>query len=251
LRNNLLGDGAGCKGVFKLVSPATGEAFAVKLVERHRSSEAAAKHSFEKEVTIFYKLRHPGICRLRTVVSDARYHMLVVELCEQGELFSEVARGALSEATARDYFVQIVEAADYCHSMRIYHRDLKLENVLVKDEATKRIKVSDFGMARDCGVNSSPATKGMGTVSYMAPEVAAAGPGAYDGAAVDVWSMGVMLYVMVVCNYPFGHDGVGGVPVREIIRRSSRAEFRFPAHATLSADIQDLITGMLTVDVQR
>ena len=75
MRNNLLGDGAGCKGVFKLVSPATGEAFAVKLVERHRSSEAAAKHSFEKEVTIFYKLRHPGICRLRTVVSDARYHM--------------------------------------------------------------------------------------------------------------------------------------------------------------------------------
>lgn len=205
----MLGDGAGCKGVYKLVSPVTGEAFAVKLVARYRSSEAAAKHSFEKEVSIFYKVRHPGICRLRTVVTDEQYHMLVFELCEKGELFSEVARGALSEPVARDYFVQIIDAVDYCHSKRIYHRDLKLENVLLKDEATKRVKIGDFGMARDCcSINSMPKTKGMGTVSYMAPEVAAPDALApYDGAAADVWSIGVMLYVMVVCNYPFGHDG--------------------------------------------
>ena len=85
---------------------------------------------------------------------------------------------------------------------------MKLENVLVKDGSTKRIKVADFGMARDCNVNSVPKTKGMGTVSYMAPEIAAPDSLApYDGAAADVWSIGVMLYVMVVCNYPFGHDG--------------------------------------------
>lgn len=207
-RNNLLGSGAGSTGVYKLVSPLTGEAFAVKLVLRHRKRETAAKHSFEKEVSIFYKLRHPGICRLRTVVTDGQYHMLVIELCEQGELFSQVAQGAMSEPVARDYFVQIIDAVDYCHGKRIYHRDLKLENILVKDGPTKRIKVADFGMARDCNPNSMCATKGMGTVSYMAPEVAAPDALApYDGAAADVWSIGVMLYVMLVCNYPFGHDG--------------------------------------------
>lgn len=177
------------------------------MIARHYSSEAKAKHSFEKEVQIFYKLRHPGICRLRTVVTDDRYHMLVIELCEKGELFSEVAKGALSEPVARDYFVQVIDAVDYCHSQNVYHRDLKLENVLVKDELTKRIKVADFGMAKDCSVNSACHTTGVGTVSYMAPEMAAAETAGYDGAAVDVWSMGVMLYVMVVCSYPFGHDG--------------------------------------------
>ena len=60
-----------------------------------------------------------------------------------------------------------------------------------------------------------------------------------------------MLYVMVVCNYPFGHDGVGGSPVRDIIARASRAEFRFPGHMSLSGEIRDLITGMLTVDPRR
>ena len=209
------------------------------------------KDGVSLQVNIFYKLRHPGICRLRTVVTDERYYMLVIELCEQGELFNEVARGALSESTARDYFVQIIDAVEYCHGMGVCHRDLKLENVLVKDEATKRIKISDFGMAKDCGVTSAATTRGVGTVAYMAPEVASGGTSAYDGAAVDVWSIGVMLYVMVVCNYPFGHDGIGGVSVHEIIRRSSRAEFQFPSHATLSAEIKDLITGMLTVDVRR
>ena len=78
----------------------------------------------------------------------------------------------------------------------------------MKDGSTKRIKVADFGMARDCNPNSMCLTKGMGTVSYMAPEVAAPDALApYDGAAADVWSIGVMLYVMLVSNYPFGHDG--------------------------------------------
>ena len=252
--SNLLGTGAGCSGVYRLVSPVTNEPFAIKVVQRHRSDEMEKKHSFDKETSIFYKLRHPGICRLRTVVTDSTYHLLVIELCEQGELFNVVARGAVEEPVARDYFVQIIEAADYCHKRRIYHRDLKLENVLVASppgDPANRIKISDFGMARDCGVNSSPATRGMGTVSYMAPEIAGHGTEAYDGAAIDVWSMGVMLYVMVVCNYPFGHDGVGGSPVRDIIARASRAEFRFPGHMSLSGEIRDLITGMLTVDPRR
>ena len=167
------------------------------------------------------------------------------------QLLRRMAWESLPEESARFYTAQLALALGALHERKILYLDLKLENVLVKDEATKRIKVADFGMAKDVGVSSVPTTKGMGTVAYMAPEVASGKHGAYDGAAVDVWSMGVMLYVMVVCNYPFGHDGVGGVSVHEIIRRSSCAEFRFPAHATLSAEIKDLITGMLTVDAQR
>lgn len=244
---NLLGEGAGCKGVYRLTSPQTGEAFAVKLVERQLHFNAESKHSFEREVAVFNRLRHPGVCRLRTVVSEPEYHLLVVELCEGNELFDKVAAGALSEDDARGYFTQILSAVDYCHSQKVYHRDLKLENVLLKDTVSNTIKVSDFGMAKDTNVSSMPKTKRIGTIAYMAPEVADAESG-YNGAAVDVWSMGVMLYVMVVCNYPFGHDGDGGDHTRTVLSRIRSGTFAFPRHVRLSDDIQDLIKGMLTVD---
>ncbi len=244
---NLLGEGAGCKGVYRLTSPLTGEAFAVKLVERQLHFNAESKHSFEREVAVFNRLRHPGVCRLRTVVSEPEYHLLVVELCEGNELFDKVAAGALSEDDARGYFTQILSAVDYCHSQKVYHRDLKLENVLLKDTVSNTIKVSDFGMAKDTNVSSMPKTKRIGTIAYMAPEVADAESG-YNGAAVDVWSMGVMLYVMVVCNYPFGHDGDGGDHTRTVLARIRSGTFAFPRHVRLSDDMQDLIKGMLTVD---
>ena len=248
--DNLLGEGAGCVGVYKLVSPATGEPFAVKLIKRSTVGFGDAKHSFEKEVAILNALRHPGVCRLRHVTSDSKYHMLAIELCDEGELFNEVAKGGLKEDVARGYFCQVVSALGYCHSKGVFHRDLKLENVLVKKGGV--IKVADFGMAKHCGPNSACETRQVGTVAYMAPEVADAGQhGAYDGALVDVWSCGVMLYVMVVCNYPFGHDGPGGQGVRQLLRNIASGRFSFPSRLDLSPEIKDLIGQMLTVDVRR
>lgn len=244
---NLLGEGAGCKGVYRLTSPVTGEAFAVKLVERQLHFNVESKHSFEREVAVFNRLRHPGVCRLRTVISEPEYHMLVVELCEGNELFDKVAAGALDEVTCRGYFTQIISAVDYCHSQKVYHRDMKLENVLLKDTVSNTIKVSDFGMAKDTNVSSMPKTKRIGTIAYMAPEVADADSG-YNGAAVDVWSMGVMLYVMVFCNYPFGHDGDGGDHTRTVLQRIRSGTFAFSRHIQISDDLKDMIKGMLTVD---
>lgn len=122
---------------------------------------------------------------------------------------------------------------------KVYHRDLKLENVLVTKDGT--VKVTDFGMAKDttgqcCQLLDSlsavahhhgavavaglslPKTRRVGTIAYMAPEVADAA-GHYDGACADVWSLGVMLYVMAVCNYPFGHDGPDGDSTRVVSTR--------------------------------
>ena len=108
--DNLLGEGAGSKGVYKLVSPVTDESFAVKLIER-RALVGESKHSFEKEVRILNALRHPGVCRLMHVATDPLYHMLVIELCDD-EIFTEVAQGGLSEDVARGYFAQVRGPAD-------------------------------------------------------------------------------------------------------------------------------------------
>eukprot|EP01052_Picozoa_sp_SAG31_P030483 SAG31_NODE_3130_length_4643_cov_264.060079_4_plen_191_part_00 len=117
-----IGEGSGSKGVFKLTSPHTGEAFAVKVIDRTLEHCLEQKHHFQREVDIFNRLRHPGIIQLRRVISESAHHLLVVELCEGGELFDQVVNGALTEEAARRYFTQIVSAVDYCHRLQIYHR---------------------------------------------------------------------------------------------------------------------------------
>lgn len=143
-----------------------------------------------------------------------------MEYASGGELFTQVANGgAMSEDRARSYFKQIVSAAAHCHSQDICHRDLKLENIILgADEQT--VKITDFGLSKDTEQHSQPKTKRVGTISYMAPEVAmASGEIPYSGVAADVWSLGIILYVLVCCEYPFGFDGPGGQPTQRVLAR--------------------------------
>eukprot|EP01046_Picozoa_sp_COSAG06_P045160 COSAG06_NODE_6201_length_3052_cov_1.832035_2_plen_646_part_00 len=262
---NLLAEGAGhsITGPYKLVSPETDLAFAAKLIKRSSVGFGDARYSFERELRMLGQLRHPGVCRMVHVASDIQHHMQVFELCD-AELFCEVAQqGALSEDIARVYFCQIVAAVGYCHSKGVYHRDLKLECVLVRDVATRRIQIAGFGMTNHRSCESPCERRQFGTVAYMAPEVVETGlRGTYDAAPPDVWAMGVVLYVMVVCDYPFGHDGPGGLPVRRVVRNIASGNLSFPSRRTapapapgprleLSVEIKDLIGRMLTVDPAR
>ena len=117
----------------------------------------------------------------------------------------------MHEDRARWVFLQIASALEYCHRQGVCHRDLKLENLLLVDDAEDLVKVTDFGLSKDSTSMSLTKTK-VGTISYMAPAVTLAGQrvgdpgaGAYDGTASDVWSLGVILYVLVACAYPFGY----------------------------------------------
>jgi serine/threonine-protein kinase SRK2 len=176
---------------------------------------------------------------------------LVMEYASGGELFTQVANGgAMSEDRARSYFKQIVSAASHCHSQDICHRDLKLENVLLgADERT--VKITDFGLSKDTEQHSQPKTKRVGTISYMAPEVAmASGESPYSGVAADVWSLGVILYVLVCCEYPFGFDGAGGQPTQRVLTRIKEGTFTFPTDKVpLSPEIMSLIQGILNVNL--
>ena len=171
-----------------------------------------------------------------------------------------MVEGPMPEPECRFYFRQIVQAVGYCHTQGICHRDLKLENVLLMpDNAT--VKVTDFGMGKNYLMHSGCKTAEVGSCAYMSPEVWA-GRGEYQPSPADVWSLGVMLYVMSLCAYPFGClDRRSGdlYQQEQRIRQNvlgadaitSREDFFGEPPGRLSAPLQDLIRAMLVVDPTR
>ncbi|KAE8690472.1 CBL-interacting serine/threonine-protein kinase 19 [Hibiscus syriacus] len=145
----------------------------------------------------------------------------VMEYVKGGELFSKVAKGKLKEDDARQYFQQLIAAVDYCHSRGVYLRDLKPENLLVDENGN--LKVSDFGLS---ALRESRRQDGLlhttcGTPAYVAPEVI--DMKGYDGAKVDIWSCGVILYVLLAGFLPFHDENL-----MELYKKISKREFRCP-----------------------
>jgi len=216
--------------------------------------------SMRREVSILFSLRHPRIVSLFDVVEapegktpDKLY--LVMELVQGCELFDKIVeRGALTEPQARYVFIQITEGLQYIHSKDIVYRDLKPENILVDEKNSREqfieIKLSDFGHSKLINDGYSTALTKVGTPQYWAPEVSEADltRKAYTQ-AVDLWSLGVVLYVMVIGSYPF--DGVASPMDQQI--RSAQVHFRTNSLGLqVSEPCQALIRSLIKVNpVQR
>merc|ERR1719191_1439783 len=131
-----------------------------------------------------------------------------MELVGGGELFDHiVGRGRLPEDEARYVFLQIVEGLKYIHSKNIIHRDLKPENILIDQKHSRQglleVKLSDFGHSKLINDGYSTALTRVGTPQYWAPEVSDPAKAALGYTqAVDLWSLGVVLYVMLIGSYP-------------------------------------------------
>lgn len=151
-------------------------------------------------------LDHPNIIKLYETFEDSRNIYLVMEICEGGELFDRIIdKGQFSETEARVIFTQMIQAINYCHSNGIAHRDLKPENFLFLTKAEDSpIKVIDFGLSKhfdEKGGHSAMTTRA-GTPYYISPEVLS---GNYDESC-DIWSSGVILYILLSGVPPFGGD---------------------------------------------
>jgi len=200
--DKIIGEGSSCK--VKLgVSKADGEKVAIKIIDKNAlESKGFNIEKIRREINILRKLNHPHIIKLLDVYETRTRIALVLEYCPGGDLFEHVfIRGKLKETEARNYFRQIVSAIGYCHRNGICHRDIKLENILF-DSENRHIKIIDFGLAN---FNSDPdhlMNTLCGTRDYAAPELIL-GSTAYKGNLVDVWSLGVALYIMVVGKMPF------------------------------------------------
>ncbi|XP_024866951.1 probable serine/threonine-protein kinase MARK-A isoform X1 [Temnothorax curvispinosus] len=178
----------------------TGEKVAVKVIDKSKLDEVSRAHLFQ-EVRCMKLVQHPNVVRLYEVIDTQTKLYLILELGDGGDLYDYIMRhdSGLSEELARTYFRQIVRAISYCHRLHVVHRDLKPENV-VFFEKLGTVKLTDFGFSNRFCPGQKLETS-CGSLAYSAPEILLGD--SYDAPAVDVWSLGVILYMLVCGQAPF------------------------------------------------
>ncbi|XVF28108.1 hypothetical protein REPUB_Repub15cG0000700 [Reevesia pubescens] len=180
----------------------SGLVFAVKILDKSKLIQLNITNQIKREIATLKLLKHPNVVRLHEVLASKTKIYMVLEYATGGELFDRIAsKGKLSEAEGRKFFQQLIDGVSYCHDKGVFHRDLKLENVLI--DAKGNIKISDFGLSalpqhiREDGLLHTTC----GSPNYVAPEILA--NKGYDGATSDIWSCGVILYVILTGYLPF------------------------------------------------
>lgn len=154
----------------------------------------------QREVEILKRLDHPNICKLFSTVNTDEAFFLIMEYVEGGDLFTYIMRsGPLSSTAARRLFIELVKVVQYCHSMKIIHRDIKHKNILL--DAQLNPKLIDFGLSNYSKDEGEMRSTFCGTPAYAAPEMILAQR--YHGPEVDVWSLGIVLYTMFSKRFPF------------------------------------------------
>jgi len=214
--------------------------FAIKKITK--DEEGVDIELLKREIYIMKKVDHPNILKLYEVYEDDDYFWLVLELVEGMELFDKIVdRGNYSEKDAANIVKQIVEAVKYLHEHNIVHRDLKPENLLsAGDGENEIVKVADFGFAKNFG-EEIPRTS-CGSPGYVAPEVLT--EDSYTN-AVDMWSVGVVIYILLSGYPPFYDDAPP-----KIFKKITEAKYDFndPAWEHVSDLAKDLINKLLVRD---
>jgi protein-serine/threonine kinase len=256
--------GAGSMGKVKLAQHnTTKEICAVKIIPRAaklyqrahaqdpppvNAQEAMQRQKeFEKEVARDKRtiregalgrfLYHPFICRLYEMVPMTNHYYMLFEYVEGGQMLDYiVAHGSLKEKHARKFARGIVSALDYCHRNNVVHRDLKIENIMINEKGD--IKIIDFGLSNLYSPKTLLKTY-CGSLYFAAPELLSAKP--YVGPEVDVWSFGVVLYVLVCGKVPFDDQSVS--VLHEKIKKGN---VEYPS--SLSRECVSLLSRMLVVD---
>ncbi|XP_045825589.1 serine/threonine-protein kinase SAPK7-like isoform X2 [Trifolium pratense] len=182
------------------------------------------------------------IPRGHTVFLSPTHIAIVMEYAASGDLFDYVcSQGTLSEDKARYVFQQLISGVSYCHDMEICHRDLKLENTLLDG---KRIRICDFGFSKSYLLHSTPNSR-IGTPSYIAPEIFSGKE--YNGKLADIWSCGVMLYIMLVGELPFG-DQKDLQNLKKTMNKIMLVQYKIPDTVHISQHCRNLISRIFVAN---
>ncbi|CAH8866693.1 unnamed protein product [Trichobilharzia szidati] len=228
------------RGNFAVVKLGKHSQLAVKVAIKIMNKDLIGSKNLGKvsrELEAMKRCQHPHIIRLYHVMETESNIFMVTEYASKGEVFDHISLShAFTEKEARELFWQIVCAIEFCHNSGIVHRDLKAENLLLDSDF--KIKVADFGFC-NFFQNDQLLSTHCGSPQYAAPELFKGEP--YDGTLADVWSLGVILYILVCGSFPFPGESLGDIRTQVL-----RGLVRFPFY--LSTACEQVIRCMLQVD---
>lgn len=244
--------GTGSFAVVKLgIDRESGERFAIKEIDKKKyelKSKSRKTNSIMNEANILQQISHRNIIQVYDIFDENGKLYIVLEMALGGELFQRIIDNKrLSEDTARYIMQQLLDAIMYLHDNKIAHRDLKPENILMKDKNSWEIKITDFGLSRLLECDQDMLTTMCGTPLFLAPEVLTSKKRGGYGFEVDYWSMGVILYLMLVGHPPYNEkEGA----LLELVKNGT---FSFPQQTWqhVSADAKDLVEHLMQMDVAK
>ncbi|MFS7968913.1 putative protein kinase CAMK-CAMKL-CHK1 family [Helianthus anomalus] len=204
------------------------ESIAIKVIDKEKVLKVGLIDQTKREISLMGMVKHPNIIQLYEVMATKTKIYFAMEYAKGGELFDKVAKGRLKEDVARKYFQQLICAVDFCHNRGVYHRDLKPENLLLDEY--ENLKVTDFGLSAhaECTRLDGLLHTTCGTPAYVAPEVI--GRRGYDGAKADIWSCGVILFVLLTGKLPFNDPNIMQMykKISKMYKKISKAEYKCP-----------------------
>lgn len=223
---------------------------AIKIVDVTALSQSDVE-ALDLEIKTMRRVSHRNIVALYEIYSFDNSFVMVLELCKGGELFDRIVEKThYSEREARVAFAQMVEAIGHCHQKEVVHRDLKPENLLYADSEgpnAEVLKLADFGLASLLSDTNALSTA-CGTPGYVSPEILTASKKKKGyGKQCDLWSLGVILYILL-CGYPPFYDEHNNNAAIFALIKAGNYQFASPYWDGISEDAKHLVSRLLTVD---
>ncbi|BFZ04092.1 hypothetical protein BsWGS_07131 [Bradybaena similaris] len=232
-RGRFLGKGGFAK-CYELTDMDTKEIWAGKIVAKSLLLKQHQKDKMAQEIAIHRSIGHKHIVQFHSFFEDSNFVYILLELCRRRSLMElHKRRKAVTEPEARYFVKQIIEACQYLHNNRVIHRDLKLGNLFLNDEM--EIKIGDFGLATRLDYDGERKKTLCGTPNYIAPEVLGKKGHSYE---VDVWSLGCILFTLLVGKPPFETSCL-----KDTYQRIKKNEYNVPAKVSIPA--RNLINRLL------
>ena len=247
IKTEMIGDyelgveiGKGAYGVVRLgYHQHTHEKVAVKMYEKCNLMNPNRMKSVEREIKILNKLKHPNIIELKATIDTPTSVNLIFEYisgCSLLDYLKNRSSRRIEEYQARTFFKQLMHALDFCHSLGVTHRDIKLENILLDQK--QNLKLIDFGFSTWIA-SERKVQLFCGTSSYMAPEIVSGKE--YCGPPTDIWAAGVLLFVMITGTFPFKASSN-----KELYSKIQRGSYVMPP--TLTNEVKELIKKIFEHD---
>ncbi len=238
-KGRLLGKGGFAK-CYEFKCSENNKVFAAKVVAKSGLVKSRAKQKLISEIKIHKSLHHPQIVAFEHYFEDTENVYILLEMC-QNQTLNELLkrRKRLTEIEVQCYVVQLIKALKYLHSHRVIHRDLKLGNLFLTEKM--ELKVGDFGLATKLDFEGERKRTVCGTPNYIAPEILDGKTGhSYE---VDIWSLGVIIYTLIIGKPPFETRDV-----KTTYKRIKMNAYTFPENAIISEAAKNLIGQILVLD---